>query len=120
MKDKWKWEKKYIPHNTAIIYPVILDDRLELLVTFHDNTIKQFEVKINKEELIGKSNDFWQQFSDDGAIARAIANDKKYLDFAKELYKLLIKRITADLDERNIETLVIVPDKNLYRVPFAA
>lgn len=120
VKEKLKWQEKYIPHNTAIFYPVILDDHIELLVVFHDNRIKQFKVNVIGEELKKTARNFWQQFSDDKAITRAIDNDKQYRNFASRLYQWLIKPIKADLDKKGVETLVIVPDKNLYRVPFAA
>ncbi len=114
-KLKDKLDDKYVPRHTAIFYPVILDDRLELLLTFHDGSIKQVEVKMPSQELKQKAQNFWEQLSDQQL---AIKDDSNYLTTAKKLYKWLIEPISTHL--KDIKTLVIVPDSDLFRLPFAA
>jgi CHAT domain-containing protein len=117
-----------LPEKTAIFYPILFEEKGFLLLTFHDDDsnvkqveqIRQVEVDIPVQQLKKEADDFWQQFGDEGAIKRAIKNDKKYLDSAKKLYKWLIEPITAELEARSIETLVIVPGGDLFHLPFAA
>jgi len=114
---------------TAIFYPILFEKKGFLLLTFPDDDsnvkqvdqIRQVEVDIPVQQLKKEADDFWQQFGDEGAIDRAIKNDKKdLLDSAKKLYKWLIEPITAELEARSIETLVIVPGGDLFHLPFAA
>ena len=108
-----------LPEKTALFYLTLFNERVELLLlSFDDGSVKQFNIPIRKKKLKEEVDSFWQQFSDEGAIARAITNDKKYLNSAKKLYKWLIEPISTHL--KDIKTLVIVPDSDLFRLPFAA
>jgi CHAT domain-containing protein len=130
------------PH-TAILYPIPLPDRLELLLNLsHDlvqitvpikesilrDTIATFLSPLrqhpNPEEQARSSNSSETRTaickpSTRGSIAQNLnASVQTFLQPAQILYRWLIEPLAKYLD--NIDTLVIVPDGVLYTIPFAA
>jgi len=100
-----------IAGHTAIVYPIIFPDRLELLLNLPDETIKRFIVTINRSEL------------EKGAIIfrRALEkNWKEYKPYAQRLYNWLIRPLEGELTARRIDTLVFIPDDFLRTIPMAA
>jgi CHAT domain-containing protein len=103
-------EIETIAPRTAALYPVVFDDRLELLISLPDGIFHKSVavpgIRVKKSakrlatELRNYSNDFKQP--------------------AKELYQWLIAPITELLDLHQINTLVFVPDGALRLIPLAA
>lgn len=96
---------------TAVLYPIILKDRMEILLS----TSKGMEhavVNINEDELRTTINKF--------RVLLVDLNSDGYLQYSKELYDLIIRPIQPTLEANNIETLVIVPDSALRTIPLAA
>jgi CHAT domain-containing protein len=111
-----------LPEKTALFYPNVFTDRIELLLlSFEDHTIKQFEPPkingeiINGEKFTDKANSFFTQVSDDELV-----NNNNYIHSAQLLYRWLIEPIEPHLKNKNIKTLIIVPDSQLFNFPFAA
>lgn len=102
-----------IPARTAVIYPIILPDRLELLMQTADNKLQRFEVPIKAEQLTEQVNEFR------AAIHKVTNFYEKEVDAAK-LYDSLIKPLQAELTVGSIHTLVFVPDGPLRTIPIAA
>jgi CHAT domain-containing protein len=99
------------PH-TAVIYPIILKDRLEILVALKDNivqfinpidsarfieTVRQFRIKVENPRL-----------------------QSDYLQYAQALYDWLIKPIEPTLREQKITNLMFIPDGPLRSIPMSA
>ena len=100
-----------IAGHTAVVYPIIFPDRLELLLNLPDETIKRFIVKVDRSEL------------EKGAIIfrRALEkNWKEYKPYAQRLYDWLIRPFEGELTARKICTLVFIPDDFLRTIPMAA
>jgi len=100
-----------LDEHTAILYPILLPDRTELLLSF-TNSIHQFVVPIGAEKL-GAVVHEWRnnlQFS----------TSPRFIKQSKQLYEWLITPIKHKLTAHNINTLVIVPDGPLRTVPLAA
>ena len=95
---------------TAIIYPIMLPDRLELLVSIGDQ-IHQFSSAVDIKSL---RRAVYQYV---GALRSAHPDEKSY---ATPIYRWLIQPLQALLQAQNVQTLVIVPDSFLRLVPFAA
>jgi CHAT domain-containing protein len=97
--------------DTAVIYPVILPDRLELLVTAggHDT---QITVPITEANLKQEVDTFRER------LERRATNE--YIDVAKRLYDLIMRPIEARLTGLTITTLVFVPDGVFHTVPLSA
>ncbi len=100
-----------IAPGTAVIYPIALPDRLELLVSFGDE-IHQFTAPIPENTL----HDEVQHFRE--LLEKRTTNE--YLVPAQQLYDQIIRPIDPVLVAHHINTLVIVPDNTLRIVPFAA
>ena len=97
-------------HTTAIIYPIILPDRLELLVSLPTG-LKQFIVSISSSRLTEEIRSFRL------ALERRTSN--AYLLHAQKFYDWLIRPMEADLAAGRITTLVFVPDGPLRTIPMA-
>jgi CHAT domain-containing protein len=98
------------PH-TAIIHPILLEDRIELLLTLHDS-LRQFTVPIPRQvvyETVITFQKTLQQRTTFMFIHQALA-----------LYNWLIAPLRKVLDIYEIKTLVIVPDGPLRMIPMSA
>ncbi|MFL5285286.1 MAG: CHAT domain-containing protein [Rhodopila sp.] len=99
--------------DTAVIYPVILPDRLELLVSVGNEDPQQLPiVPIAEPRLRTEVKNFRR------LLERRATNE--FLDPARWLHDLLIRPVNAVLAGRGIGTLVVVPDGVLRTIPFAA
>jgi CHAT domain-containing protein len=96
---------------TAVIYPIALPDRLELLVSFGDEQ-RQFTSPIPEASLRNEVQRFRE------LLEKRTTNE--YLVPARQLYDQIIRPIEPVLAAHHIDTLVIVPDYTLRTVPFAA
>ncbi|MDR4467751.1 MAG: CHAT domain-containing protein [Nitrospira sp.] len=104
---------KDIPEETAVIYPIILPDRLELLLQTADNKLQRFEVPIKAEQLTEQVNEFR------AAIEKPTSFYEKEID-AATLYDSLLKPLRTELTNHSIHTLVFVPDGPLRTIPIGA
>jgi CHAT domain-containing protein len=86
---------------TAVIYPIALPDRLELLVSFGDEQ-RQFTASIPETSLRGEVQRFRE------LLEKRTTNE--YLVPAKQLYDQIIRPMEQVLAAHHIDTLVIVPD----------
>ena len=100
-----------IAPNTAVIYPIVFQDRTDILMSLA-GTIKRITVPIAEQELTQHINRF-----------RALLEKRtthQYLPHAQTLYTLLMQPLEPYLNEFNIHTLVFVPDGALRTIPMAA
>lgn len=99
-----------LPSRTAVLYPVILPDRLELIVETSAG-IESHQVRIDATTMREKAQGF----------ARSLRETRiDYLGWAKHLYELLLRPLEGVLAQNKIETLVVVPDGALRLIPFGA
>ncbi|HEY8250497.1 MAG TPA: CHAT domain-containing protein [Burkholderiales bacterium] len=96
---------------TAALYPIILKDRLELLLTLPDG-IKRFTTRVPADALTGEIRAF--------RLLLEKRTTHQYYPHARKLYDWLIAPIAAELDKQQVDTLVIVPDGALRTIPLAA
>ncbi|EIJ41578.1 hypothetical protein BegalDRAFT_0666 [Beggiatoa alba B18LD] len=101
--------KPLISH-TAILYPIILPERLVLLITL-PNDLKQTVVNINEIRLTQEVNDFRNNL-----VSRT---NRRFFIQAQQLYDWLIRPLEADLQANSIDTIVVVPDGILRTIPLA-
>ncbi|MEO0843116.1 MAG: tetratricopeptide repeat protein [Cyanobacteria bacterium J06643_5] len=97
--------------NAAIIYPLILEDRLELIITTPDSPPLRRTVKVKRKQL----NKAITQFRQDLKISSGDINKS-----ASQLYNWLIKPLEKDLKESGVETIIYAPDAQLRYIPLAA
>lgn len=96
---------------TAILYPILLPDRIEMLVSFNAG-LQQFTVPIKQQLLNSTIRDFRAKLEKRTTF--------QYLQPAQQLHQWLIAPLLTVLHQQQIETLVIVPDGALRTIPFAA
>ena len=100
-----------LKHTSAAIYPIILKDRLLVLVDVGEKLYFK-EVKVSdkklKSEVIRLRNNIDSYNGDDD-----------YKIQAEKIYSWLITPVEELLEENNIQTLVFVPDGILRSVPMA-
>jgi len=100
-----------IDDKTAVIYPIILPDRLELLVSSADK-ISHISIPVDDITLVKTIRSFRQELENYWG--------NNYITHAEQLYSWLIKPIQKLLDKQQTTTLVFVPDGALRTVPMAA
>jgi len=109
--NKLQGQLKQLSQNAVLLYPLILEDRLELvLVTSYSPPIRR-TVNIKRQELNRLIVEFrlaLQQPNTDATIS------------ASKLYNLLIKPIENDLIQAQAKTIIYAPDGQLRYIPIAA
>jgi CHAT domain-containing protein len=96
---------------TAVYYPILLPDRLEILLSLPDG-IQQFTVNVSAIKLKDETNEFRFELE--------TRETEAYLAYAKRLYHWMITPIISELERQKVDTLVFVPDGVLRTIPFAA
>ncbi|WP_313954416.1 CHAT domain-containing protein [Anabaena subtropica] len=99
--------------NTAILYPIILPEKLEVIVKIPQQPLRHYQVKKSQVE-----------------VERTLTELREYLlepdrteevqTLSQEVYGWLIKPIESDLATSKVNTLVFVLDGALRNVPLAA
>ena len=98
--------------NTIVIYPVLLRDRVELIVS-RDGRLEAHRLPIDRETLIAAVRAFRETLEQ--------RNSRRYLAHANDLYDWMIRPLESVLQrEGDPATLVFVPDGALRTIPFAA
>jgi len=106
--------------NTAILYPVILNDRLELLLVHEQGNgkgsiIVQKTVKdAPKESVDSVAQELNTRFDED----EAKTGDWK--TSSNKLYEWIIKPLQSDLESVGIDRIVYIPDGKLKLAPISA
>ncbi|NGZ05199.1 MAG: CHAT domain-containing protein [Magnetococcales bacterium] len=98
---------------TAILYPIVLADRLELLLTLPSGLVRH-GVRVEKQRVEEESQHLRQALED------GEGEDRGFLLPSRQLYRWLIDPIAQELRHERIQTLVVVPDGVLRTIPFAA
>ena len=100
-----------IAPGTAVIYPISLPNRLEILVSFGREE-RQFTIPVPEPVLRSEVQRFRE------LLEKRATNE--YLNPARLLYEQIIAPIEPALAAHRIDTLVVIPDEVLRIVPFGA
>lgn len=96
--------------HAAVLYPIMLPDRLELLVSI-GKTIRQYTVSVPQSRIREEVDN----------LSDNLRNGKAgFREPSQNLYQWLIAPLEHDLVAEDIKTLVVVPDGALRLVPFSA
>jgi CHAT domain-containing protein len=107
-----------IEAHTAVLYPMIFSERVELLLSLSGGRLKQFTVtsqenpNATKAKLAKIVKEFQRQ------LRKPSSNYRRLLLNARTLYEVFIKKIVAEVQD--VKTLIIVPDSLLRTIPFGA
>jgi len=97
--------------NAVLLYPLILDDRLELILTTPDSPPIRRTVAVKREELNRTIVEFRSALKNPTSDAKVPA---------QKLYNWLIKPLEADLKQSGSQTIIYAPDGQLRYIPLAA
>lgn len=100
-----------ISKTAVIIYPIVLQDRLEVLYTL-PGSLNRFSVNVGREELSQEVGRFRRMLEK--------RTTREYLPHAQKLYDWLIRPMEANLTSVKVDTLVFIPDGSLRTIPMAA
>lgn len=100
-----------LPAGTAVVYPVSLPDRLELLVETSAG-LKQYGVPVHGDVLTNEVRNFRRLVQD--------RRSENFLPSAQALYGWLIAPLQQDFAASGITTLVMIPEGPLRTIPMAA
>ena len=117
------YRKKYkeldqVADNAAVIYPIVLNNRLEIIVSLptgkkdKPRKLKRYPVAIAQQTLHDLIEQYRTQLID--------KHTNNALAVSQQLYDLLVRPYSKDLQETTVTTLVFVPDDGLRDLPFAA
>ncbi|NOG85709.1 MAG: CHAT domain-containing protein [Planctomycetes bacterium] len=107
-----------VSQSATIVYPILLHNRTELLVSLPAPTskkgyrLKRFSVPIGADALTQEVRKFRWKLEK--------RTTREYLPHAQKLYDWLILPLEKDLESLPIDTLVFVPDGPLRTIPMAA
>ncbi|MBW4508698.1 MAG: CHAT domain-containing protein [Scytonematopsis contorta HA4267-MV1] len=102
-----------IDKEAAVIYPIILNDRLEVIVSIPGQPLSHHQTKIAKteiEDIVRKTRK---------SINPAFSNQER-LQQAQQVYDWLIRPVEPQLAKSKIKTLAFVLDGSLRNLPMAA
>ena len=118
----------------AVIYPIVLSDRLEVILSISGQPLQKFSTPIEQSQ-VNQTIDLlydslYNQSVDNSAInifsttplnPRELAqNTRALLPLLEQVHSWLIKPLSSQLESHQIETLVFVLNGNLQSVPMAA
>ena len=98
--------------NAVLLYPLILEDRLELIILNANTPPLRRTVPIKREQLNRLISDLHAELKDSGS------EDVKQT--SQKLYNILIKPFESELSQLKINTIVYAPDGQLRYIPLAS
>ncbi|HEY9852250.1 MAG TPA: CHAT domain-containing protein, partial [Leptolyngbyaceae cyanobacterium] len=99
--------------DAAVFYPIILADRLEVIVSIPGEPLRHYATKKSQTELE-------EIFQKTRISLRPTAFPRERLPLAQQIYDWLIRPAEADLTKNQIKTLVFVLDGSLRNLPMAS
>ncbi len=98
------------PVKTAALYPLVLFDRLELILITAENPPTHYTVNISKAQLTQTVN---------ALQARLSADSLDPTELSQQLYSYLIDPLAQQLKEQSIKNIIYLPDGILRYIPLA-
>lgn len=101
-----------VDRQAAVIYPIILRDRLEVILSLPNQPLKHYSTKIAQSDLESIIEQFRQNI--------VVRSRRNFYSSSRQLYDLIIRPALDDLTRSRIKTLVFVPDSSFRNVPVSA
>ncbi len=102
---------KQLPGKPVLLYPLVLENSLELLLVTSYTPPIRYSVTVQREQLERTISEFRT------ALQNPIQDAKQP---AQQLYKWLIKPIAPAIKSANAQTIIYAPDGKLRYIPLAA
>ena len=97
----------------AVIYPIILRDRLEVILSLPGKQLRHYSTNLPQEQVEDLINQMRQSL-------RQTSFAQERLTVAQQIYTWLVQPAADDLTRQSIKTLVFVLDGSLRNLPMAA
>jgi CHAT domain-containing protein len=98
--------------NATVIYPILLDNRFEIIVKFPQQPLRHYTAPIEDKKVVTRILERLPQTLNQ-------ANSQEILPLAQTVYNWLLRPIQADLAQSSTKTLVFVLDSALRNIPMA-
>ncbi len=95
----------------AVVYPIVLPDRLEVIVSLPQQPLRHYTSPVAEQEVSRVVGQYRRELQ---------TSRGRSLPFAQTIYNWLIRPLAADLQAAQVKTLVFVPDGIFRNVPMAA
>ncbi|MFB8787289.1 MAG: CHAT domain-containing protein [Potamolinea sp.] len=102
-----------IDPKAAVIYPIILSDRLEVILSLPNQPLRHYATELPQAKVEEVINQMRQSL-------RRTSFAQERLSVAKQIHSWLVQPAVADLTRESIKTLVFVLDGSLRNIPVAA
>lgn len=100
-----------LSQKSAIFYPLILEDRLELILVTANGAPIGRTVSVKREDINRAIVEFRADVRDPSSL--------DFLDSSQKLYDWLIQPIADDLQKAGVQTIIYAPDGQLRYLPIA-
>ena len=97
----------------AVIYPIILRDRLAVILSLPNRSLSYYSTQLPQAEIENTIENLYQSLN-------PIFSNRQRLQLSEQVYNWLIKPAEADLAQQGIKTLAFVLDGSLRNIPMAA
>ncbi len=98
--------------NAAIVYPIVLPDRFEIILKLPQEQLRHYSVPIQnslrRDRILERLPQILTQ-----------VNSSETLPLAKQIYDWLIRPLESDLASSQVKTLVFVLDSSLRNIPMS-
>ncbi len=101
-----------IDRSAAVVYPIILSDRLEVILSLPGKPLIHYSSAVSQAEVESILAEF--RISLSPVVAR-----KQRLELSEQVYDWLIRPIETELAASGVKTLVFVPDGAFRNVPMS-
>ncbi|MGB3615951.1 MAG: CHAT domain-containing protein [Elainellaceae cyanobacterium] len=97
--------------HTALLYPLILEDRLELVLVTAHGPLVHYTVPVSRTDLVQTIFEFQQTLKDPSSDPEPLA---------QTLYRWLVEPVSDAIEAMDVQTLLYAPDGPLRYIPLAA
>jgi CHAT domain-containing protein len=101
-----------IDRKAAVIYPIILPDRLEVILSLPNSPLRHYATDLPQDQVESTVKQLRREL--------ITVFNQNFLPLSKTVYDWLIRPIEADLAQNQVKTLVFVLDGSLRNIPMAA
>jgi CHAT domain-containing protein len=100
-----------IDRQAAVIYPILLTDRLEVVISLPGQTLRHYSTPLSNSEVESVVGRLRQSL--------VVRTSRQFLSLSQQVYDWLIRPVEADLAASGVKTLVFVPDGVLRNIPMS-
>lgn len=101
-----------VDRTAAVVYPILLEDRLEVIVSLPQQPLQHYAKPILPSEVDNIVSELRNDLRDPSSL--------DFLESSQKLYNWMIRPIDKDLEQAEVKTLVFVLDGSLRNIPMSA